>query len=729
MTHHRRLRHTRTLAAMAVALVAGVAASLPVGLAASQPAGAATTAGSPGALYTPELLQDTSFNPQLGLAHWVKSSGENAAIYSSPTAVDSDYVETNAAAAGDAIWQTVATRPVKRHSYQAQVEVRSATGRPIRTKVHLMAGATGMSTQTATTDITVNSKKWKTVLVTLDVARSGYRELTLGINLITVNADLDIEAPTLQDAGLANAGFANGLRSWAVTGANASIYRSSGAASGSYLETNRTSSSGRVYQTVATTPVVGHSYRAEAWVRSPTGRRAPFTLALAALGARKERATTSAVISSTSWVLVTTDLDIARSGHDALRVSVDPGSSRNVDVEATSLHDAGLENASFEHSGLPDWALTTGQNAAVYSGDIEDAHFLQANTGSAGAGASMWQDVPGTIVDGDSYRGAIDLRSASPGPVSVTVALWALNPSQADGAQAGEPGSEGASTAVTLDSGALTRVPVDLDVEEPGYTTLRLQVYLYTPGANVELDAAEVSQPPAPSGLDPLRSAIVSTAESQDQDNAAVVDVPSDSECNPYTGYWDVPDVPTCGSGAWGGRYSGTWEDESWCASFAAWVWRQAGVSFSWGWGNDQINPWSYTFYEWGQDNGTLTTSDPQPGDAILWGSVAQAYGQHVGIIVGVQGKDVDVVSGNWSNRVWYMTVNPSKFTVEGYPVIGFISPEALYADSSYALPVGTRQAAPELSSSSASPVRSHTRQPSLTQSELTKKIAEQKAP
>src|SRR6185437_6938576 len=86
-----------------------------------------------------------------------------------------------------------------------------------------------------------------------------------------------------------------------------------------------------------------------------------------------------------------------------------------------------------------------------------------------------------------------------------------------------------------------------------------------------------------------LRSAIASIARSQ-----RGVSSPGTSYCNPYSGYWG-DGLSGCASG---------WRSNYWCADFAAWVWRQAGVGFSYGYGGSNINAWSASFYAWGLATG-----------------------------------------------------------------------------------------------------------------------------
>jgi hypothetical protein len=166
---------------------------------------------------------------------------------------------------------------------------------------------------------------------------------------------------------------------------------------------------------------------------------------------------------------------------------------------------------------------------------------------------------------------------------------------------------------------------------------------------------------------------IVALATSQDQYYAHVVETPLGSNCNPYTAYF--------GRGSTAGCAPGT-SSEEWCSDFADWVWTLNGID------TGSINGWAFTWIDWGADAGTLklgATDDPQPGDAVVWGSMSAAYAIHVGIVIGVSQGDIDVVSGNSGPpidpegdvaAVWESGYfNPATSTIYGYPIIGYVSP------------------------------------------------------
>jgi hypothetical protein len=138
-------------------------------------------------------------------------------------------------------------------------------------------------------------------------------------------------------------------------------------------------------------------------------------------------------------------------------------------------------------------------------------------------------------------------------------------------------------------------------------------------------------------------SEIVSIAESQ----IGYQDTPTGSYCNPYTAHWDAGTSSSCGKGK---------SAEEWCADFASWVWRQAGVPFTYGYGSSDINAGAVSFYQWGVANGTWHAAGsgytPQPGDVVVYGlnTPTDTTADHVAIVTGGTTKDPDVIDGDWWN-------------------------------------------------------------------------------
>ncbi|GHO57217.1 CHAP domain-containing protein [Ktedonobacter robiniae] len=100
------------------------------------------------------------------------------------------------------------------------------------------------------------------------------------------------------------------------------------------------------------------------------------------------------------------------------------------------------------------------------------------------------------------------------------------------------------------------------------------------------------------------------------------------------------------GDKEWGNNCNHYGPCEEWCALFATWTWRQAGIDYSTAYVPD--------FMDYGRKHGTLHQglSNPQPGDAIIFSTGEGPHG-HVGIIVEVKpdGKVISI-EGNSSNKV-----------------------------------------------------------------------------
>jgi len=173
---------------------------------------------------------------------------------------------------------------------------------------------------------------------------------------------------------------------------------------------------------------------------------------------------------------------------------------------------------------------------------------------------------------------------------------------------------------------------------------------------------------PAPGLVD----SIVGLAESQDQNYGAVVENPPDSNCNGYTAYFGRGTTTGCAPGT---------ASEEWCSDFSEWVWAMNGINTS------GINGYAYTWLQYGEAHGTFlpgVTNDPQPGDAVVWGSTTEGYSPHMGLVVGVKDGDIDMVSGNSgpvdasgnSLAVWDSGYfDPSTSTISGYPILGYVVP------------------------------------------------------
>jgi hypothetical protein len=118
---------------------------------------------------------------------------------------------------------------------------------------------------------------------------------------------------------------------------------------------------------------------------------------------------------------------------------------------------------------------------------------------------------------------------------------------------------------------------------------------------------------------------------------------PADSYCNKFSAFWAAGDSCSDGNTA-----------ELWCADFAAWAWRKAGVRFTYGYGPGEINGAAASFYQWAVANGrwqpATRTYEAAPGDIAVYGLSpgADPHAAHVAIVIrDLPGQGPDVVNGD----------------------------------------------------------------------------------
>jgi hypothetical protein len=164
------------------------------------------------------------------------------------------------------------------------------------------------------------------------------------------------------------------------------------------------------------------------------------------------------------------------------------------------------------------------------------------------------------------------------------------------------------------------------------------------------------SHPPIPlAAPNATAGTIAQVAESQ----VGVGDTPvsrsfSSPDCNPYTAMvGQRPGSAGCGVVP---RFGVRDQNEFWCADFAKWVWRQAGISSGLG----TLNPGAASFYTWALKHGQrprFGSDAPAVGDAVVFyppweRSPAGGWADHVGIVVGVNSNGtVDLVNGDFGGN------------------------------------------------------------------------------
>jgi hypothetical protein len=154
---------------------------------------------------------------------------------------------------------------------------------------------------------------------------------------------------------------------------------------------------------------------------------------------------------------------------------------------------------------------------------------------------------------------------------------------------------------------------------------------------------------------------------------------PSSSYCNKFSAYWNVGS-PSC---------PGAESSEEWCADFAAWAWRQAGVPFVYGFGTDELNASAASFYEWGVAHGTWHSAysgyRAVPGDVAVYGLSlgSSASAAHVAVVTAdPPGQDgPDVINGD-GDRTGFSVVETGTDQLradaghgQGAALAGYVSP------------------------------------------------------
>ncbi|WP_249645669.1 C40 family peptidase, partial [Nocardia sputi] len=89
--------------------------------------------------------------------------------------------------------------------------------------------------------------------------------------------------------------------------------------------------------------------------------------------------------------------------------------------------------------------------------------------------------------------------------------------------------------------------------------------------------------------------------------------------------------------------------NDAWCASFATWAWRQAGINVPWSNKNHVRSIWSDA-----QRMGLAgSSSSARPGDLVILNG-----GGHIGMVVARNGNTITTIEGNSSDAVRRRTYN-----------------------------------------------------------------------
>lgn len=167
-----------------------------------------------------------------------------------------------------------------------------------------------------------------------------------------------------------------------------------------------------------------------------------------------------------------------------------------------------------------------------------------------------------------------------------------------------------------------------------------------------------------------LRDSIVSIAQRELNDGSRNYEYRGSDNCTYYSG--QVTSWPTCNNLGWRGGTQNGDGTYAWCANFAKYVWKQAGITDLAG-----LNAWARSFREYGQDNGTYHTRGsgyvPQPGDAVVFDWDQSGSIDHVGIVTGTASGRVTTIEGNSSDRV-----SARDYSLSDIDIVGYSSPSGV---------------------------------------------------
>ncbi|QYC41639.1 CHAP domain protein [Nonomuraea coxensis DSM 45129] len=165
------------------------------------------------------------------------------------------------------------------------------------------------------------------------------------------------------------------------------------------------------------------------------------------------------------------------------------------------------------------------------------------------------------------------------------------------------------------------------------------------------------------------RDTIVSIAQREAGNAARNKENPMGSGCNYYTGVFRTWKPATgCGTGD-GVQF----RDSDWCADFAKYVWKNAGVRHAdVAEGNGGVlTGWASSFKDYGTQNGTWHARSsgytPQPGDALVFDWDQSGSIDHVGIVRSSDGSRVYTIEGNSGDAIKYKDYARSDIDIVGY--------------------------------------------------------------
>ncbi len=348
---------------------------------------------------------------------WDRLGDTNYTAWDSPSPHSGSwFMEMNTSVTGGSVYQDVSTvTPSPGESYVFSVWARSPTGACVDGRLSLWGLG---NNEQGKTEFKVCSTNWAAISAPLDVTRPNHNSLRAQIYLFTLHTNFDIDSTEVIQVANKNASFEREDTSYwqrMNPGAtNWNVYKNGTAKSGLwYLQTNTSQAGSSIYQDMQIVLSPGESHVFSVRARSPTGACVDGRLSLWGLGGgSNQQGKTSFTVCSTNWAAISTPLDVANSGHTALRAQIYLLSANvNYDFDGTRVYMNSLSYASFERSaslGAPYWQRLNPPggvtNWARYKNGTakNGAWYLQTNT--TGTGGSIFQDVTTvTPSPGESY--------------------------------------------------------------------------------------------------------------------------------------------------------------------------------------------------------------------------------------------------------------------------------------------------------------------------------------
>ncbi|MEU6798045.1 FG-GAP-like repeat-containing protein [Nonomuraea wenchangensis] len=180
--------------------------------------------------------------------------------------------------------------------------------------------------------------------------------------------------------------------------------------------------------------------------------------------------------------------------------------------------------------------------------------------------------------------------------------------------------------------------------------------------------AAMVALTAAPAAA-ATRSDIVSIAQRELADGDRNVERPAGSNCNYYTGVFRTW-KPSNGCGSAEGVQ---FRDSDWCADFAKYVWKAAGVRHAdvAETSGGVLTGWAASFKDYGTTYGTWHNRSsgytPLPGDAVVFDWDQSGDIDHVGIVTSANAGTVFTIEGNSGERTRSKSYSRGDADIVGY--------------------------------------------------------------